>query len=299
MSVHHSGSHDARAAKKSQGSHLDSVLQAQEEAPVSEATERLVEEGTARIRRPFTALITTGIMGGLEIGIGLLAKYIVVRETGNELLGSIAFSIAFVILLLAHSELFTEGFLVPVSAVVAKKATVTGLLRFWAGTAAGNIIGAAIIMWILVKAYPGGQDYFIKEGEHYASMGLSLSGFLLAALGGMMLTLVTRMHQHSDETMPQVLSSMIGGSMLAGTGMLHSVLDTLYIFGGMFAGGDISIQSWLGFVWWIALGNMAGGLLLVSGIRFVRARGSLGGSNAKKQREKNKQDSKHEKQKAD
>ncbi|AZA10395.1 formate/nitrite transporter family protein [Corynebacterium gerontici] len=282
MSTHHAGSHDARVTKKKPIAHAVNS----EESSVSEATERLVEEGTTRIRRPLVALITTGVMGGLEIGIGLLAKYIVVRETGNELLGSIAFSIAFVILLLAHSELFTEGFLVPVSAVVAGKASLRGLLRFWAGTALGNLIGAAIIMWILVKAYPGAHEYFIEEGTHYSSMGLSLSGFLLAALGGMMLTLVTRMHQHSEETMPQVISSMIGGSMLAGTGMLHSVLDTLYIFGGMFAGADISIVSWLGFVWWVALGNMAGGLLLVSGIRFVRARGSIQSSSSGSDREK-------------
>lgn len=277
MSTHHVGSHDARATTKTT---TKTPATGSEETHVSEATERLIAEGTSRIRRPLTALITTGIMGGLEIGIGLLAKYIVVRETGNELLGSLAFSIAFVILLLAHSELFTEGFLVPVSAVVAGTASFSNLLRFWAGTALGNLVGAAIIMWILVQAYPAAHEYFIEEGTHYSSMGLNLSGFLLAALGGMMLTLVTRMHQHTEETMPQVLSSIIGGSMLAGTGMLHSVLDTLYIFGGMFAGGDISVLSWLGFVWWVALGNMAGGLLLVTGIRFVRAHGSIQGSSS-------------------
>lgn len=249
-----------------------------EEAPVNEASARMVEEGVARIRRPLTTLLTTGVMGGLEIGIGLLAKYIVVSHTGNELLGSIAFSIAFVILLLAHSELFTEGFLVPVSAVVAKRASVKGLLRFWAGTMVGNCVGAAMIMGILVVAYPGAHDYFIEEGHHYAHMHSSWEGFFLAALGGMMLTLVTRMHQHSDETMPKIVASMIGGSMLAGTGMLHSILDTHYIFGAMFAGApDIHLTTWLGFLWWVVLGNMFGGLFLVSGIRFARARSSMRG----------------------
>lgn len=242
-----------------------------QETAVNEAATRLVQEGIERIRRPIIPLILTGVMGGLEIGIGLLAKYIVVKETGNELLGSLAFSIAFVILLLAHSELFTEGFLVPVSAVVAKKASVFALVRFWAGTILGNLIGAATIMGILVVAYPGAHEYFIEEGEHYGHMHLSWEHFFLAMLGGMTLTLVTRMHQHSEETMPKIVSSMIGGTMLAGTGMLHSVLDTLYIFGALFAGGEVTIGQWLAFVWWVALANMVGGLGLVSGIRFIRA----------------------------
>lgn len=242
------------------------------DTPVREAASRVIAEGTERIRRPVLTLVSTGIMGGLEIGIGLLAKYVVEQATGSDFLGALAFSIGFVILLLAHSELFTEGFLVPVAVVVAGKAKVSSLVRFWVGTMVGNLIGAAVIMFILVVAYPQGHDYFIEEGTHYAHTGLSWETFFLSALGGMMLTLVTRMHQHSDETMPKLVASMIGGAMLAGTGMLHSVLDTLYIFGALFAGApQVGIIDWLGFVWWVILGNMAGGLFLVSGMRFARA----------------------------
>ena len=48
--------------------------------------------------------------------VALLAVY---AETGSHLLAGLAFSIGFIALLLARSELFTEGFLVPVTAVVA------------------------------------------------------------------------------------------------------------------------------------------------------------------------------------
>ena len=41
------------------------------------------------------------------------------HATGSLLLGSVAFSVGFVALLLGHSELFTEGFLVPVTTVAA------------------------------------------------------------------------------------------------------------------------------------------------------------------------------------
>ena len=65
-------------------------------------------------------VLSTGLAGGLEVATGVLALLAVLAETGSHLLAGLAFSIGFVALLLARSELFTEGFLVPVTAVVAR-----------------------------------------------------------------------------------------------------------------------------------------------------------------------------------
>ena len=72
-------------------------------------------------------------MAGLEIGFGVL---VLLGEdaTGSVLLGALAFSIGFVALLLGHSELFTEGSLVPVTTVVAGAATWWQLGRLSLGT---------------------------------------------------------------------------------------------------------------------------------------------------------------------
>jgi formate/nitrite transporter FocA (FNT family) len=102
------------------------------EDELAEAFDTIVSEGAQRLHRTWREVITTGLAGGLEVATGVLALFAVVAETRSHLLGGIAFSIGFVALLLARSELFTEGFLVPVTAVVAKRASWPQLGKLWA-----------------------------------------------------------------------------------------------------------------------------------------------------------------------
>src|SRR5918997_5284449 len=84
--------------------------------------DRLVVEGQQRLGRSWSGLLSTGFLGGLDAGVGVLALLLVEHATHSVLLGGLAFSIGFIALALARSELFTEDFLVPVAAVVAQGA---------------------------------------------------------------------------------------------------------------------------------------------------------------------------------
>ncbi|WP_103354623.1 formate/nitrite transporter family protein [Amycolatopsis sp. CA-128772] len=74
-----------------------------------------------RLGRPLLPLAATGLLGGVDVAVdvavGVLAYLVVEHETGQPLLASAAFTIGFIALLLARSELFTEKFLVPVTAL--------------------------------------------------------------------------------------------------------------------------------------------------------------------------------------
>src|SRR5918999_2197404 len=96
--------------------------------------DRLVDEGQQRLGRSWSGLLATGFLGGLDVGVGVLALLLVERVTHNILLGGLAFSIGFIALTLARSELFTEDFLIPVAAVVAKVSPPLALLRLWVVT---------------------------------------------------------------------------------------------------------------------------------------------------------------------
>jgi len=80
-------------------------------------------------------------VGGTEVAIGVLAFLVVLHDTGDHLLAGIAFSAGFIALLLGRSGLFTEGFLVPVVTVAAKRATVLHLAKLWSGTLVANLVG--------------------------------------------------------------------------------------------------------------------------------------------------------------
>ena len=83
------------------------------EPEVEEAFSRLVSEGSNRLDRPLVPLLATGFVGGIDVGVGVLAYLVVYHETWQLLLAAAAFPIGFIALLLARSELFTGNFLVP------------------------------------------------------------------------------------------------------------------------------------------------------------------------------------------
>jgi hypothetical protein len=124
------------------------------EPEVEEAFDRLVSEGSDRLARPLIPLVATGFMGGIDVGVGVLAYLVVDHETGQPLLAAAVFPIGFIALLLARSELFTENFLVPVTARVAGHGSWLRLLRLWLVTLAANLAGGLVMAGLIVVALP-------------------------------------------------------------------------------------------------------------------------------------------------
>lgn len=248
----------------------DKTTPGRPEPELDDAFDRLLIEGRERLGRPWLALLSTGLLGGIDVGTGVLAYLVVDQQTGSTILAGIAFSIGFVALLLARSELFTENFLVPVIAVVARDATLLSLARLWGVTLVTNLGGGALMMWIVVNARPDLQPTARNVGTHYANLGVGLSSFLLAVLAGLAMTLMTRMQHSTSSLGVQLVPAVLFGALLAGAQLFHSVLDSLFIFAGMFSGADISVATWVVALCWAALGNMVGGVGLVTGLRLVR-----------------------------
>src|ERR1700757_4021684 len=116
---------------------------------LEDAFARMLSDGTQRLHRTWRGVLVTGFFGGTEVALGVLAYLSVVSATHQPLLGGLAFSIGFLALLLGHSELFTEGFLLPVVTVAAKRASVRQLLKLWGGTLIANLLGGWLIMWLI------------------------------------------------------------------------------------------------------------------------------------------------------
>jgi len=242
------------------------------EDEVGEAFERIVSEGAQRLHRSWREVLTTGLAGGLEVGVGVLAYLAVLAETDSHLLAGIAFGIGFIALLLARSELFTEGFLVPVTAVVAKRASVRQLLLFWGGTFAANLVGGWIIAWLVVQALPDLRATAIESAVHFVDAPLTLQSVCLGVLAGSVLTLMTRMQHGTDSDGAKIVAAVAGAFLLAGLQLFHSVLDSLLVFAALHAGAPFGYADWLAWLWYTVLANMAGGLLVVTLLRLVRSK---------------------------
>ncbi len=244
---------------------------AREEPQLEEAYERLVAEGHERLDRPLLPLLATGFLGGVDVGVGVLIYLVVEAETGSPLLASMAFTIGFVALLLANSELFTENFLVPVISVVAKVGTFAQLLRLWGVTLAANLVAGFVMAGMIVTALPEVHDVAVKTGSHYAHLGVSWRSFFLAVLAGAVITLLTRMQHATENLGVRVVPAVLMSFVLVGAQLFHSVLDSILMFAGLLTGeADYDYLDWLGALGWSTFGNLVGGIVLVTGIRLLR-----------------------------
>jgi formate/nitrite transporter FocA (FNT family) len=236
------------------------------------ALDRVIVEGRPRLHRSTPDLLATGTVAGVEVMFGVLALLTVEHLTGSRLLGALAFSIGLIALRLGHSELFTEGFHVPVMVVAAKEATVAQLLRLWGGTLVGNLLGGWVVAWLVAYGLP---DLHETAGASAREFTASLDGraFVLAVLAGGAITLLTRMQQGTDDDVARIVAAVAIAFVIVGTGLLHSVLDTLIIFVAIHAQQPgISYGTWLPWLAFVVAGNLVGGLVLTTLLRLIRSR---------------------------
>jgi len=242
------------------------------EDELKESFDKTVGEGAERLHRTLRNILVTGVFGGVEIGVGIMAYLAVMHETGNHLLAGLAFSIGLVALLLAHSELFTENFLMPVAAVVAKEGSVLQLLKLWGGTLVANLAGGWVFVWIVMQAFPQWASTVSESAHHYIDAPFSIQTVALAVLGGSTITLMSRMQQGTNDDVARIVATIIGGFLLAGLQLFHSILDSLLIFAAIQSGADITYGQWLGWFGYTLVFNMLGGLILVTLLRLVRTK---------------------------
>ena len=242
-----------------------------ERDPELESTfQAAVEEGTLRVRRSMGTLLGTGLVGGIDVSIGVIALLIVEHETGSKLLGALAFTIGFIALTLARSELFTENFLVPVTAVIAHQARIRELVRLWIGTGVMNLISGWIIIGLFVVGYPeiGGTSRTITS--HLIEQGVSAESLALATVGGAVITVMTWMIRNCDTQGPQIVAAAGAGFVLAAVPLNHVIVNSLEMFAALHSRADFGYGQYAVLALWWTLGNVVGGLVLVTLVRLVQ-----------------------------
>lgn len=241
------------------------------EVEVEQAFKRSIDEGRRRVSRRTWPLLATGAMGGIDVGTGVLALLVVEHETGSVLLSGLAFTIGFIALSLAKSELFTEDFLVPVSTVIARQARFRMLLRLWAGTLVGNLAAGWVFTYLIMKGFPQLAPTAIEAGGHYIDLGLGTRAFALAVIGGAVITLMTWMQHNTESDALKLVPAVTGAFLLAGAQLNHAVVNSLLIFSALHTG-----ESAFGYLDWAqtaalaAVGNLLGGVLLVTLLRLFQ-----------------------------
>lgn len=246
-------------------------LHVEQGAEITESFDRSMEEGARRLNRSTGNLLATGLMAGIDVGLGVLALLFVEHATGSEVLGGLAFSIGFVALALGRSELFTENFLVPVTTVITRKGTVGQLARLWGGTYVTNLMGGWLIAAMVMLAYPDLHEVASGRGESIMSRALSVESFMLAVLAGVAITLMTWMQRNAESEGGRLFAVVTIGFLLGSTHMNHVVVISIKMFAALQVGDTVyGYLDWLKLSSYAVLGNMLGGLGLVTLLRLVQ-----------------------------
>jgi formate/nitrite transporter FocA (FNT family) len=232
--------------------------------------DRLVDEGRQRLGRSWSGLLATGFLGGLDVGVGVLALLLMEHATHSDLLGGLGLSIGFIALTLARSELFTEDFLVPVTAVVAKTASLLSLARLWVMTTLTNLAGGWVITGIVMAGFPSLRPTAIEAGKFYIALGITWKAFALALMGGLLITLMTHLQHSTDSDGVRLVPAIVVGFLLGAGKVNHAIVGSLICFAALQVGAPFGYADWLGLLAFGALGNLIGGLALVTLLRLLQ-----------------------------
>jgi formate/nitrite transporter FocA (FNT family) len=248
-----------------------------------EIWDEVVDEGERRVCRGFAALTATGFVGGADIMLGVFAlaatSAALTAAAGSEvghLGGSLVFGVGFVFLIIGRGELFTENFLVPVSALTAGRARVFDLARLWGVTLIANYAGIVLIA-LMMKTSGVLRPETLKAAAVPADMLVNRdagAAFLSAVLAGAAMTLMTWLTHATEHDGARIILALAIGFVIALGTMNHAVVsfgETMlaYLANTTNASlGDIGRTIGLAIA-----GNLAGGLGLVTLNRGLMARG--------------------------
>jgi len=247
----------------------------------SEIWQDSLEDGQRRLDRPAAVLAATGLVGGFHVTLGLLALVVttgaltaVMPEASAHVLGSLTFGIGFVFLTIGRSELFTENFLIPVTAVLSGHATRRSVARLWAITLALNLAGIALFVAML--STPGVLERAPLEAA--GALADTLAGRDLpaaavsAVLAGAVITTFTWLAEAAESDLTRLFVALLVGFVLLAPSMNHSVLGFGELLFGITAG--TTEADWVDLLRNTAIavaGNVAGGVVLVAFVRSVQA----------------------------
>lgn len=130
----------------------------------ADVADRLQSIGVAKARMAIGKMIMLSILAGVFISFGAMYYTVVMTEPAtawgaSKLLGGIAFSLGFILVVIAGAELFTGNNLI-VMAWANKLITSKEILRNWLLVYLGNMVGALItLVFLYLAGYLNGHHH--------------------------------------------------------------------------------------------------------------------------------------------
>ena len=252
-----------------------------------EIFQRAVEEGQRRLDQSTLELIATSFIAGFTIVFGIAAlgavEALVEPQLGEAatVVGALTFGIGVVFLVVGRAELFNENFFDPVATAFDHDGSwlVGPLARLWTLTFVFNFVGGGLFSLVVVVdgALPAGSPHVLRSVATRIATRTPLTVFASAIIGGALVSLLSYMLEGVDSVGSQIALAYSVGFLLALGPFDHVVVTGVDVFVGMLFGAQIGIGG-LTVVFGVGtVGNLVGGVGLVTLSHVAQVWGSNAG----------------------
>ncbi|QDU82407.1 Inner membrane protein YfdC [Polystyrenella longa] len=242
--------------------------------------EKAIEEGSEQLKRPAVSLWLSSMAGGMIVGFSAMAVAVMVTLTHplenvllTRLASALVYPLGFVICIMSGAQLFTEHTATSMYPFLDRRSTFPKLLRLWSIVIAGNLIGAAIIGFLLsiadnvVKAKEG----YLLIGEHLTEYSFE-SLFVSAVLAGWLMALGAWLVLATPPDSSQIMVVFIVTFVIGLGGLHHSIAGSAEMFTAWFIGDKHTPYEVFRFIGIALLGNTFGGSIFVAVLNYAHIR---------------------------
>lgn len=242
-----------------------------------EIFEAASENARDEVRRSPIKLAFSGVAGGITLGLtglGVACIHALIGSGGwEDLIAFLIYPIGFITVIIGRQQLFTENTLYPVILVLDEHRYVGKTLRLWGIVFATNLVGATLfaVLAILSGALrPEIASQLIKMGAE-ASQGSIGHLFWSGVIGGWLIALVAWVVTASHWTIGQLVMVWLLTFVVGVGRFAHCVATSAEIISAVI-GGAISLGAYLHWLWPATLGNIVGGVVIVSVLNYGQVR---------------------------
>jgi formate-nitrite transporter family protein len=264
----------AQSGSFDKSKHLDPAEKdqaAQHAAPPAVVIHEILRtEGKAELGRRPGAVFWSGLAAGLSMGFSFLALALIQSKIPEGppryLIGSVGYSLGFVIVVLGRQELFTEKHPDCGAPLLVRRdwGTWLSLLRFWAVVLAANLLGTLIFASLLTKHGLFDEDVraSLQEISNYSVSGPFWPTAIKSIFAGWLIALMIWVLPSARSA--RLLVIMLLTYVVAIGRFSHVIAGSVEAFYAMFAGQASIYQYLVGFFVPTILGNTIGGVALVA-----------------------------------
>ncbi|RUT35679.1 formate/nitrite transporter family protein [Paenibacillus zeisoli] len=252
-----------------------------------EVVNQMIQAGAVKSKLSVKDLLIRGFLAGAILSFATTLAFTATTQTGIGLVGALVFPVGFVIIILLGLELVTGTFALAPIAVMARRATLGGMLENFFWVILGHILGSifyAGLYYVAVTNFGHIHDqpiikYIIKLAETktngYSVLGSDgmIAVFVKAILCNWMVTLGAVMAMTSSSTTGKILAMWLPILTFFAQGFEHAVVNMFVIPAGIMYGAKVSLGDW--WLWNqipVLLGNLVGGVLFTGILLYITHR---------------------------